>query len=229
MKHEMKHEMKYLLATLIFSVLPMRAATFQVEGGANALAWGKILGSVGIERANSNSYIVVEGAAAREDSARLALAHILILQGDSPAGRSLGILPQKERVTVRQIVDKHGPQMQIIWEQAAEIAKTQLPEGFSVYATERWKGVPVLAGKRTENGAVLWMATEPGLSGIERYPYLLQALVDLGFGLAAACDKFVGVLRFVLPDSCGCGLSGETLAGSGRERAARGGVAQHGT
>ena len=179
----MKHEMKHLLAILICSVLPMGAATFQVEGGANALAWAKILGSVGIERANSNSYIVVEGAAAREDSARLALAHILILQGDSPAGRSLGILPQKERVTVRQIVDKHGPQMQIIWEQAAEIAKTHLPEGFSVYATERWKGVPVLAGKRTENGAVLWMATEPGLSGMERYPYLLQALVDLGLDL----------------------------------------------
>ncbi len=38
----------------------------------------------------------------------------------------------------------------------------------------------MLAGKRTAHGAILWMATEPGESGIERYPYLLQALVDLG-------------------------------------------------
>jgi hypothetical protein len=182
--HKMKHEMKYLFATLICSVLPIRAATFQVEAGANALAWAKILGSVGIERASSNSNIVVEGAATKAETAGLAATgHILILQGDSAAGRSLGILPQKERVTVRQIVDTHGPQMQIIWEQAAEIARTQLPGGFTVYATERWKGAPVLAGKRTENGAVLWIATEPGLSGIERYPYLLQALVDLGLDL----------------------------------------------
>ena len=39
--------------------------------------------------------------------------------------------------------------MQIIWEQPAEILKTQIPEGFTVYATERWQGAPVLAGKRT--------------------------------------------------------------------------------
>ncbi len=92
-------------------------------------------------------------------------------------------MPLQERVTVRQIVDSHGPQMQIIWEQPVEIAKAQMPEGFTVYATERWKGAPLLAGKRTANGAVLWLATEPGLSGIERYPYLLQALVDLGLDL----------------------------------------------
>lgn len=156
----------------------MWAASFRVDG-ANPVTWTKILGSVGIERAGTNSNIVIAGASAAAGTT----AQILILEGDSPAARSLGIVPQKEHVTVRQIVDMHGPQMQIIWEQPAEIAKVQIPEGFTVYATERWKGAPVLAGKRTESGAILWMATEPGLSGIERYPYLIQALVDLGLDL----------------------------------------------
>jgi hypothetical protein len=73
--------------------------------------------------------------------------------------------------------------MQIIWQQPVEIAKVQMPADFTVYATERWKGAPVLAGKKTENGAILWIATPPGPSGIERYPYLMQALVDLGLDL----------------------------------------------
>ena len=170
--------MKYLLTSLLCCVLPACAATFQVDG-ANPAAWTKILGSVGIERAGTNPDIVVAGSNSTSTAAR-----ILILEGDSPAARSLGIMPEKERVTVRQIVDTHGPQMQIIWEQAAEIAKVQLPEGFTVFATERWKGVPVLAGKRTaDGGAVLWLATAPGLTGMERYPYLMQALVDLGLDL----------------------------------------------
>ena len=172
--------MKYILTSLLCCVLPASAATFQVDG-ANPAAWTKILGSVGIERASANPDIVVAGASS---NAPATAGRILILEGDSPAARSLGIVPEKERVTVRQIVDTHGPQMQIIWRQAAEIVKVQLPDGFTVFATERWKGAPVLAGKRTVNGgAVLWMATEPGLSGMERYPYLIQALVDLGLDL----------------------------------------------
>ena len=174
--------MKYLLLTVLCCAIPAYAVTFQVDG-VNPVAWTKILGSVGIAPAGSKSGIVIEGASGTAESAKLAATRILILEGDSPAARSLGILPGKEKVAVRQIVDSHGPQMQIIWETPAEVTKTQIPEGFTVYATERWKGAPVLAGKRTGNGAILWMATEPGLSGIERYPYLMQALVDLGLDL----------------------------------------------
>ncbi len=175
--------MKHLLTALFICTLPASAVTFQVDG-ANPVAWTKILGSVGIERATADPNILVEGQDATAEFAGLATSgHILILEGDSAAARSLGIVPQKDRVTVRQIVDTHGPQMQIIWQQPAEIAKSQVPAGFTVYAKERWTSAPVLAGKRTENGAVLWLATEPGLSGIERYPYLMQALVDLGLDL----------------------------------------------
>ncbi len=37
-----------------------------------------------------------------------------------------------------------------------------------------------MAGVRRGKGAILWLATNPGKRGYERYPYLLQALVDLG-------------------------------------------------
>src|ERR1700733_5450902 len=135
----MKYKFTLLLCGFCVLAVPAWAATFQVDG-ANTAAWTKILGSVGIQRVSSDSTIVVAGASAAANSSALASSHILILEGDSAAARSLGILPQKETVSVRQIVDSHAPKMQIIWEQAAEIAKTQLPEGFTVYATERWKG-----------------------------------------------------------------------------------------
>jgi len=177
--------MKYSAVPMLAAALlaaPAFATTFQTEG-ASPTAWSKILGSVGIQRAISDPTIIVAGSSAKAGSAALAAAHMLILEGDSPAARGLGIVPQKEKIAVRQIVDSHAPKMQIIWEQPAEIPKAQLPEGFTVYAAERWQGAPVLAGKQTAHGAILWMATAPGLSGIERYPYLIHALVDLGLDL----------------------------------------------
>jgi len=170
----------FLAAALLAA--PAFATTFQTEGASPA-AWTKILGSVGIQRATSDPTIVVAGSSAKSGSAALTAAHMLILEGDSAAARSLGIVLQKDKVTVRQMVDSHAPKMQIIWEQPAEIFKAQLPEGFTVYAAERWQGAPLLAGKQTAHGAILWMATAPGLSGIERYPYLVHALVDLGLDL----------------------------------------------
>ena len=45
---------------------------------------------------------------------------------------------------------------------------------------ERHDGTPLMAGIRRGSGAVLWVATAPGNRGYERYPYLPQALADLG-------------------------------------------------
>jgi hypothetical protein len=177
----MKSQFPKILCAVALAT-PAFAATFQTDG-ANPIAWAKILGSVGIQRTAADPTIVIAGVSAPAATANLSSAHILILEGDSAAARALGILPQKDKVAVRQIVDTHAPQTQIIWEQAAEIPKTELPEGFTVYAAERWHGVPVLAGKRTSHGAILWLATAPGLTGIERYPYLLHSLIDLGLDL----------------------------------------------
>jgi hypothetical protein len=182
MKNQLAQALCAAASLLTLCAAPASAATFKTDG-ANPATWAKILGSVSIERATTDPSIVIAGPTAAAASAALASDHILILEGDSAAGRALGILPGKDKVSVRQIVDEHDPKMQIIWEEPAEIPKMQLPEGFTVYATERWQGAPVLAGKRTAHGAILWLATTPGLSGIERYPYLLHALVDLGLDL----------------------------------------------
>ena len=49
-----------------------------------------------------------------------------------------------------------------------------------LFARERWKKAPLLAGYRRGLGAVLWVAAPPGTHGYDRFPYLLHALTDLG-------------------------------------------------
>src|SRR6185369_15358286 len=43
-----------------------------------------------------------------------------------------------------------------------------------------WQRIPLVAGYRKGAGAVLWVAAPPGAHGYERFPYLPQALLDLG-------------------------------------------------
>lgn len=158
----------------------MNAITFQVRG-AEAGPWTAILGSVGItEDAKRKPEIIVAGETAPADLAVLSEDHILILEGTSPAAVRLGINSNSEQVSVRQITDVHAPDMQTIWEQPVSVAQSQVPADFKVFASEKWKGAPLMAGKRTQHGAVLWLATSSGASGIERFPYLLNALADLG-------------------------------------------------
>ncbi len=161
------------------------ATTFHVSGTDSA-PWAKIFGSVGmVEAGKDEPGILVAGANEQIDAAALSENRILIIEGTGPAAQSLGIVPRPDTHTavVRQICDIHGPKMQVFWEQAVNVAPIDLPAGFQVFATEKWTGIPVLAGKRTAHGAILWIATPPGSTGIERYPYLLQALVDLGLSL----------------------------------------------
>jgi hypothetical protein len=178
--------MKFLiLALLAASQLPAAATAFSVNKTDSA-SWAKILGSVGIsESKRAPAAIVVAGDGAPEEVAKLADDHILILVGSGPAAAKFGITSDGDALSIRQICDTHAPQMQILWEQAAAAHVSHLPMSFQVFASEKWTGSPVLAGKKTAHGAVLWMATPPGPSGIERYPYLLQALSDLGLELPA--------------------------------------------
>jgi hypothetical protein len=122
---------------------------------------------------------VLSGSTTR-DIAALAEQHIVIVEGFGAAVEKLGVSTKPESVSVRQIVDDHAPKMQIIWEQAVNIPRPTLPLDWTVFATERWTQAPLVAGKRTAAGAILWVATSPGEQGFERYPYLLQALSDLG-------------------------------------------------
>jgi hypothetical protein len=181
--------MKFAFCSLLLLMvsLPVQAAAtaFTVRNTGSA-AWGKILGSVGISEGKApQASIVIAGESAPEDSARLAADHILVLIGNGPAAAQIGIQSTSETLSIRQICDTHATAMQIIWEQPADTHVSRVPLDFQVFATERWKGSPVLAGKKTAHGAVLWMATEPGPTGIERYPYVIQALSDLGLELPA--------------------------------------------
>jgi len=175
---------RFLLVALLASAPSLlQSATFAVNG-ADAQPWVKILGSVGISHAASgDASIVIAGPAAQTDIAALAQDHFLVLEGMSPAARSLGIMTKTETIRIRQIRDTHAPAMQIFWETPIETPFADVPADFRVFAFERWKNAPLIAGKLTAHGAILWIATEPGPSGIERYPYLMQALVDLGLDL----------------------------------------------
>ncbi|MBV9405757.1 MAG: hypothetical protein JO211_10465, partial [Acidobacteriaceae bacterium] len=173
-----KMQFRWMIA---LAFLPMASATMFNVTGTDAGAWRKIFGSLDMsEGLNGTTRIVVLGSEARVDAARLSQDHILVVEGTGQAALSLGIVPKPSQISIRQICDTHAPGMQTIWQQPVSVPAVTLPDGFTVFASERWNDMPVLAGKRTAHGAILWMATPPGESGIERYPYLLQALVDLG-------------------------------------------------
>ena len=152
----------------------------------NTECWAKILGSVGIASTTSNdASIVVAGPDAPASAAALAADHILILEGFSPLAQALGFTQSAKPVSFRRIIDSRAPSMDIIWDQSVSQPSVALPADYRVFAHEKWTNAPVLAGQQTAHGAVLWLATPPGPTGIERYPYILQALVDLGLPLPA--------------------------------------------
>lgn len=179
--------------SLIFALLVLPSfcpgMAFRVAD-ADAKPWTKILGSVGIgQDEGDRSEIVIASGTSTAPLASLAENRIVIVEGLGAATTGLGFKSQEGTVSIRQIRDVHAPNMQIIWERAQDVSAFELPPGYQVFATERWKNLPVLAGKRTAHGAVLWIATPPGESGFERYPYVLQALVDLGLTLPLQSDE----------------------------------------
>ncbi len=167
----------------------LRADTgFSVQA-ADPAPWVTIFGSIGLARSDNDAMIRVVGAGhggtavnlSKLDLTKLAADHILILEGAVAGSAQLGITPRADPVSIRQIRDVHAPNIQIIWAETVLCTGADLANDYQVFARDRWSGLPVLAGKKTRQGAILWLATPPGASGIERYPYLLQALADLDF------------------------------------------------
>jgi hypothetical protein len=95
-------------------------------------------------------------------------------------GAAAGVSAGAESITVRRIVDARRPQLDIYWETPAVVPRYELPHDARVFARERWSGAPVLAGWVRDGHPILWTATALGDRGYERYPYLVQALADLG-------------------------------------------------
>ena len=153
--------------------------------------WRRVLTSIGLQPASINScaahpcLYVMPSAASISDPQRLTdlvqRGSILVLEGDSPVSRSFGIRPTDAKPTPsRNIIDSHNPKLDIVWERAFDLPTYTLPPDAQVFARERWRNLPVLAGLQHGAGAVLWVAAPLGTLGYERLPYLPQALTDLG-------------------------------------------------
>jgi hypothetical protein len=176
------------LAVIVFAFAPLcSAGTFTVLG-PQAGSWPAILSSVGHiagPPASADITVALPAApsanpASAEWKSRIDNGGALILEGSSPLAASFGFRPQPETVSVVHVVDVHNPSLPIVWSRAIEIPRYEIPPGAHVFAKDRWTGAPLIAGFRAGSGAVLWVAASPGPNGYERFPYLMQALCDLG-------------------------------------------------
>ena len=123
--------------------------------------WQALLGSLGLK-------------------ATAAEAPYRIVIGDSAEARSAGFEPTAETVRVASVVDRRDPELAIYWQEPLELPVYRLPEGAKVFAHEKRTEAPLMAGLEREQGGLLWLAAPPGESGYDRFPYIVQALVDLG-------------------------------------------------
>jgi len=146
--------------------------------------WPLLLESVGYvpqPAASAKLFVLRPGTAAASDwLTRVENGAYLVLEGASPTAESFGFRATRENVRVSSIQDVHLPSLDIVWAKGLDLPRYEVPEGATVFAKDRWTGAPVLAGFRTGAGAVLWVAVSPGKRGYERFPYLPQALADLG-------------------------------------------------
>src|SRR4051794_16963571 len=150
----------------------------------DAGAWPAILSSIGLQpqpAALARVFVARAGApASTEWAARVNNGAILILEGESSLAEWFGFRRGPENIKVASLTDVHRPTLPIVWEKALELPRVDLPPGARIFARERWTGAPMTAGFRRGAGAVLWIAVPPGERGYERFPYLLNALSDLG-------------------------------------------------
>ena len=177
---------------------PVRAAprfSFHVMGDDPG-GWPELLSSIGLTRgAGGGASVIVAPRGTDlpygEWSARVEHGVILILEGESPLAAAFGFRAGAQAgkpvsnvavpsVTVRSIEDLRAPDLRIVWEKALDLPLVAVPADARVFARERWQKAPLIAGYRTGEGAVLWVAAPPGPRGYERFPYLPQALLDLG-------------------------------------------------
>jgi hypothetical protein len=147
-------------------------------------SWPAILSSIGLQKqpaVMARVFVARAGSpASPEWPARVERGAVLILEGESSLAEMFEFHRTQENVKVTSLVDVHRPSLPVVWEKPLELPVPSIPSGAQVFARERWTGAPMMAGLRRGAGAVLWIAVPPGVRGYERFPYLLQALGDLG-------------------------------------------------
>ena len=175
------------LISLLISLLAARAAiaatlTYQVPPDAPG-SWPAILSAMGLAPGKDGVVIAAPDTPVSGWADRVEHGTILIVEGASPLALSFGFRATEKRVTVRSVEDVRAPKLEIVWEQAEDLPIFEVPKDARVFARERHEGAPLMAGVRRGQGAVLWLAESPGDRGYERFPYLAQALADLGLEL----------------------------------------------
>jgi hypothetical protein len=164
--------------------LPAATLNYHIAGDDPG-SWPQIFSSLGITLASggpANLFVVrhVEAGLVPQWIQRIEQGGTVVLEGESELAAALGVTPSDKRVTVRSIVDQRTPKLPIVWESPLEIPVFNVPKDASVLATERWDHAPIMVALHRGRGSVLWIAASPGKEGYERFPYLLQALHDLG-------------------------------------------------
>ena len=165
---------------------------FHVAGSASG-PWPAVLSLLGLQQSfadDAQVLVLPGGAVAPADwAARLDAGAIVILEGDSGFARTLGFQPTGRKLRIRRSRDVHAPDVPIVWERAARVPEVKLPAGATVLSHETLHGTPLLATLRHGKGAVVWLAVSPGDEGYERFPFVLQTLVDLGVRPAFASRR----------------------------------------
>ncbi len=121
-----------------------------------------------------SALLFLGGWKAALDSRGPAVAQVEVREG-AAGGRDTG-----RKVSVRSVVDVHGPKLEIVWQQDEEVPVFELRAGARVYTREKRTGAPLLAGWQESGKAVLWLAASAGKRGSERFPFLPHAAADLG-------------------------------------------------
>jgi len=174
-----------LLMLFAVSLCAAPRFSFQVLGN-EAGGWGELLSSIGMtpgSQATAGVFVAPQGttASASDWNARIEHGSILVLEGESPLAAAFGFRPGAEpHVMVQSVEDLRMPTLRIIWEKALDLPVFEVPSNARVFARERWRKTPLMAGFKSGAGAVLWVAAPPGPHGYDRFPYLPQALSDLG-------------------------------------------------
>ncbi|MGD0668652.1 MAG: hypothetical protein ABSB23_13915 [Bryobacteraceae bacterium] len=173
-----------LVALLTAAVALAAPLPYYCVLNADAGAWPEILSSIGLVRQPANMahvFVARTGTpASTEWNQRVDRGAIMILEGESSLAEMFGFRRGNGFAKVGSLTDVHRPGLAIVWEKGLELPVFELPAGATVFARERWTGAPMMAGMRRGAGILLWVAVPPGARGYERFPYLLQALTDLG-------------------------------------------------
>jgi hypothetical protein len=147
-------------------------------------SWPAIFSSIGFQRqppASAHIFVTRSAApASAEWFGRVERGAFLVLEADSSLAAMFGFERGKTNARITSLTDARRPTLAIVWEKPLELPVYTMPPDAQVFARDRWTGAPLMAGFRRGAGAVLWVAISPGERGHERFPYLLEALCDLG-------------------------------------------------